>query len=157
VTRLRWEWEIPVDEHSVFMIPGRYVKNGSDRLVVLNSIARRIIESVRGDHPIWVFVFNGKPMARMNNSAWKRARTKTGLEQVRVHDLKHTFGFRLRAAGVGFEDRQFLLGHKSDHMTTHYSQPDISRLIQAAEAVTRTKSHKTPIRALSVVPTMVAK
>jgi hypothetical protein len=33
--------------------------------------------------------------------------------QVRVHDLEHTFGRRLRAAGAGFEDRQDLLGHRS--------------------------------------------
>jgi hypothetical protein len=32
---------------------------------------------------------------------------------VRVHDLKHTFGHRLRAVGVGFKDRKVLLGHKS--------------------------------------------
>jgi integrase len=40
---------------------------------------------------------------------------------IRVHDLKHTFGHRLRAAGVSFEDRQNLLGHKAAHVTTHYS------------------------------------
>ncbi len=42
---------------------------------------------------------------------------------------------RLRAAGVGFEDRQDLLGHKSERITTHYSAPDIARLIEAAEKV----------------------
>jgi integrase len=48
----------------------------------------------------------------MLNSAWKRARKRAGLS-VRVNDLKHTFGRRLRAAGVSFEDKQDLLGHKS--------------------------------------------
>jgi len=38
--------------------------------------------------------------SRMFNSAWKRARAEAGLEQVRVHDLKHTCGHRLRAVGV---------------------------------------------------------
>ena len=33
-------------------------------------------------------------------SGWKRARLRAELPQVRVHDLKHTFGRRLRAAGV---------------------------------------------------------
>jgi integrase len=42
-----------------------------------------------------------------------------GFRKVRVHDLKHTFGRRLRAAGVSFEDRQDLLGHKSGRITTH--------------------------------------
>jgi len=27
------------------------------------------------------------------------------------------------AAGVGLEDRKILLGHTSDHVTTHYSAP----------------------------------
>jgi integrase len=39
-----------------------------------------------------------------------------GFRSIRVHDLKHTYGHRLRAAGVGFEDRKLLLGHKSEHV-----------------------------------------
>ncbi len=54
----------------------------------------------------------------MLNSAWLRARKEVDL-QVRVHDLKHTFGRRLRAAGVSFEDRQDLLGHRLGKITTH--------------------------------------
>lgn len=152
VTRLQWEWETELAGRKVFLIPGRYVKNGSDRLVVLNSIARRIVETVRGEHPVWVFTYMGRPMYRMNNSAWKRARERAGLLQVRVHDLKHTFGYRLRAAGVGFEDRQDLLGHKSERITTFYSAPDVVRLTEAAEAVVRAKYHDSPIRGLSLVP-----
>lgn len=57
--------------------------------------------------------------------------------ETNVHDLKHTFGRRLRAAGVSFEDRQQdLLGHRSGRITTHYSAAELSRLIQAAETVT---------------------
>ena len=41
----------------------------------------------------------------------------------------------MRAAGVGFEDRQLLLGHKAGHVTTHYSAPEIEALIQASEKV----------------------
>ncbi len=61
---------------------------------------------------------------------------------MRVHDLKHTFGRRLRAAGVSFEDRQDLLGHKSGRITTHYSAAEITNLIAAANTVV--KSRKTP-------------
>ena len=60
---------------------------------------------------------------------------RVGLPQVRVHDLKHTFGHRLRAAGVPFEERQDLLGHRSGRITTHYSAPDIARLLETAEGV----------------------
>ena len=54
---------------------------------------------------------------------------------VRVHDLKHTFGRRLRAAGVSFEDRQDLLGHRSGRITTHYSSADLQNLYEAANKV----------------------
>ena len=73
--------------------------------------------------------------ARMLNAAWLWARKKAGLPQVRVHDLKHTYGRRLRAAGVSFEDRQDLLGHRSGRITTHYSAAELSRLIDAANSV----------------------
>ena len=63
------------------------------------------------------------------------ARDRVNLASVRVHDLKHTFGRRLRAAGVSFEDRQDLLGHRSGRITTHYSAAELSRLIEAANSV----------------------
>jgi hypothetical protein len=71
----------------------------------------------------------------MLNSAWLRARRRAGLEQVRVHDLKHTYGRRLRAAGVSFEDRQDLLGHRSGKITTHYSAAELAQLIEASNQV----------------------
>lgn len=68
------------------------------------------------------------------------ARKRVGLT-VRVHDLKHTFGRRLRAAGVSFEDRQDLLGHKSGRITTHYSAAEIGSLIAAANKICETRQY----------------
>ena len=58
-----------------------------------------------------------------------------GLPQMLVHDLKHTFGRRLRAAGVSFEDRQDLLRSRAGRITTHYSAAELSHLIEAANSV----------------------
>ena len=52
-----------------------------------------------------------------------------------MHDLKHTFGRRLWAAGVSFEDRQDLLGHKSARITTHYSTAELMSLWKSANKV----------------------
>jgi integrase len=137
VCQLRWDWEVKVPElkTSVFIIPGTFVKNGDERLVVLNRVAQSVIEDVRGEDDEYVFTYRGKPVLRMMNSAWLKARNETSLEKVRVHDLKHTFGRRLRAAGVSFEDRQDLLGHRSGRMTTHYSAAELTKLIEAANKV----------------------
>ena len=61
-----------------------------------------------------------------------------------MHDLKHTFGRRLRAAGVSFEDRQDLLGHRSGRITTHYSTAELQNLLEAANRVCEEKSRKSP-------------
>lgn len=137
ICKLRWEWEIqvPIAEiGSVFIIPGERVKNGEERLVVLNRIARAVIERQRGKHPEYVFVYHGKPIHHMLNNGWKKARKLTGIP-ARVHDLKHTFGRRLRSAGVSFEDRQDLLGHKSSRITTHYSSAELLNLWEASNKV----------------------
>jgi integrase len=137
VCKLRWEWEVPVPEleTSVFIVPGRYVKNAEDRLIVLNRIAASVVEAQRGKHATHVFAYQGSPVTRMLNSAWLRARKAAELPQVRVHDLKHTFGRRLRSAGVSFEDRQDLLGHRSGRITTHYSAAELTKLLEAANRV----------------------
>lgn len=145
VCSLQWDWAVKVPElnTSVFIIPADFVKNGEERLVVLNQVARSVIEEMRGVHSTYVFTYRGNRIERMNNSAWKRARQKVGVN-VRVHDLKHTFGRRLRAAGVSFEDRQDLLGHRSGRITTHYSAAELTNLIEAANAVCGTNPHKSP-------------
>lgn len=142
VCALRWDWEIKLPELncSVFIIPDVKVKNRQDRLVVLNRIAKSVIDELRGQHAEYVFTYRDKPIANMLNSAWQKARIRAGLAQVRVHDLKHTFGRRLRAAGVSFEDRQDLLGHKSTRITTHYSAAELSSLIEAADKVSDGRS-----------------
>lgn len=146
VCRLRWEWEVDVPEleTSVFIIPGALVKNGKDRLVVLNMVAKAVVEDLRGQHPTHVFSCNGHPLSRMHNRAWIGACQRAGMAGLRVHDLKHTFGRRLRAAGVSFEDRQDLLGHKSTRVTTHYSRPELANLISEANKACQRGSRKSP-------------
>lgn len=126
---------VPQLDTSVFHIPQEFVKNGDERLVVLNDVACSVVTARRGKHPTHVFAHRGKPLARMLNNGWRRAREAVGLDSVRVHDLKHTFGRRLRAAGVSFEDRQDLFGHRSGRITTHYSAAELTRLIEAANSV----------------------
>jgi integrase len=137
ICNLQWDWEVAVAEldTSVFIIPASRAKNGEERVVVLNRIARSVVDARRGAHGQYVFAFKGRPVRHMLNSAWKKARARVGLDHVRVHDLKHTFGRRLRASGVSFEDRQDLLGHRSGRITTHYSAADLSRLLEAANSM----------------------
>lgn len=76
-----------------------------------------------------------RPVHTMNNTAFQTARRKTGLDRLRVHDLRHTFGQRLRNAGVSEEDRALLLGHAMTGMPQHYATATIARLVEAANKV----------------------
>ena len=146
VCQLQWNWEVRVPElsTSVFIIPGEKVKNREERLVVLNRVATSVIEEVRGVHPDYVFTYKGQPGRGINNSSWKRVRKEAGLPLVRVHDLKHTFGRRLRAASVPLETRKVLLGHRNGDITTHYSAPELEELLEAANRVCEEQSGKSP-------------
>jgi integrase len=119
ICQLQWEWErhIPELNTSLFVIPGANTKNGLDRWVPLNDIARQIIAEVRHRHPVYVFTrADGRTrVCQMSNKAWKKGRDRLNLP-VRIQDLRHTFEHRLRMAQVSLEDRQDLLGLKSSRI-----------------------------------------
>ena len=128
---LKWQDEIKAT--SLFILPGIRSKNGEERIIPLNSIAKRVVNDQRGKHDVFVFTKAGQPRKRINSHDWRNARKRAGIEQFRVHDLRHTFGRRLRAADVSFEDRQDLLGHRSTRITTHYSKAEVQNLMDAVE------------------------
>jgi integrase len=117
-------------------------------VVVLNRTARNVIEAKRGVHDKYVFTYRGERMDRIGNTAWKRAWRKAALPvlhdvQKGPHNLRHTFGRRLRAVGVPLETRKVLLGHTNGDITTHYSAAELAELIDAVERIT-SNSGKNP-------------
>lgn len=160
VCQLQWQWEVDVPElkTSVFLIPAfidtddgqqGLVKNREERLVVLNATAKSIVDARRDCHEDYVFSYRDKPILRMHNNGWKRAWKKAGLPVCGtytkgVHNLKHTFGRRLRAAGVPLETRKVLLGHTNGDITSHYSAPEIKELVDAANKVCSSSADKMP-------------
>jgi integrase len=151
VCQLRWDWEvaIPELETSVFILPETVTKTSTERVVVLNAIALRVIESQRGKHGEFVFTYRGNPVGKLNNSAWKRGWRKAGLPveagvRKGVHNLRHTFGRRLRSAGVPLETRKALLGHANGDITTHYSAAELNELKKAVEKIVDQRLAQTP-------------
>lgn len=145
VCNLRWEWEVYLEDLgcSVFIVPPRYVKGRKAwRPLVCNRVAQSIIDEQRGKHPEFVFTYQrGKtqePQAieTMNNNGWQKARKAVGLQDVRVHDLRHTVGMRLREAGVREETISDILWHSRGTMTAHYSVAQVRELLDALNLIT---------------------
>lgn len=165
VCKLRWEWERAVPElvRSVFVIPATEFKGKRPHVLILNDVAWKIVESCRGADEKFVFVWRRervknvdvepvmpyRPVHTMNNTAFQTARRKAGLDRLRVHDLRHTFGQRLRDAGVSEEDRALLLGHALTGMPQHYATATIARLVEAANKVQETRDRTTLLRVVN--------
>lgn len=147
---LRWEWLqlIPQMNRRLFVLPGDVTKNRRERVVPLNDIAWSVIkdEEKGVGH---VFTYQGEPMATaLNNTAWQKTRDRIRLD-VRIHDLRHTFGRRLRSVGVSHETRADLLGHDRGSVTTHYSMAELRELFNAVDRLTGKLKSVPVLRAIS--------
>ena len=123
---LRLDWQNVELEHKRV----RFVdtKNGEDRSVRLCDRACATMASLgpKGRGP--VFTFRGRPIESVK-AAFNAAREKAGVEDVRFHDLRHTFASRLVQGGVPLYDVMHLMGHKSLDMVQRYSHlaPDYQK------------------------------
>ncbi|MGZ8144004.1 MAG: tyrosine-type recombinase/integrase [Methylosarcina sp.] len=59
--------------------------------VPLNDEALAIIQLQVGRHDMYVFTYEGKPVTRANNHAWRKALVRAGISDFRWHDLRHTW------------------------------------------------------------------
>jgi len=147
---------VPEVGRSVFVIPPEAFKSKRAHVAIMNDAAWSIVQAQRGLDPIWVFPFRGRPIGTMNNNGWQRARREAGLQSVRVHDLRHTFACRLRAAGVPIEDRAALLGHATHSMAGHYASADVGRLMGQANLALRREETCTVLRVANGAPIRTA-
>ena len=69
-------------------------------------------------------------------SAWSTARKKAGLEDVRVHDLRHSFASLLINSGRSLYEVQRLLGHTQTRTTQRYAHLAPETLLAASNAAT---------------------
>lgn len=164
VCGLLWAWEVPVPEvgRSVFVVPASEFKSKRPHVLVLNDVAWRIVQSQRGKHAECVFVYRRErevniekaPVMKyrrietMNNTGFQAAREAAGI-RVRVHDFRHTYGQRLRDAGVPEEDRALLLGHAIEGMAQHYASATVARLVDMANRVSETRDRTTLLRVVN--------
>lgn len=152
VCNLQWEWEARVRLRkeltiSVFVVPRDHVKGRKqERVLICNSVAQGIVDEQRGVHPDYVFTYpkpKGKgrvehvPVQHINNTGWEKARDRAGLDDLHVHDLRHTVGMRLRNAGVSPRTQDAILWHETREMTDHYAIAQLREVYEALELIAR--------------------
>mgnify|MGYP002526583305 CR=1 FL=1 len=102
---------------------------GAPALDVLSKIMRL------PDNP---WVITGKnPGAHLNDlqPPWQRMRKRAGIEDVRIHDLRHTFASNAVAQGMSLPMIGKLLGHTQVQTTARYAHLAADPVKAAADAI----------------------
>ena len=100
----------------------RDAKTGA-RWVALSPTARQVLETITR-HPGNPRVISGrKASGRLANlnKPWIAVRKRAGLEDMRIHDLRHSFASRALALGENLPMIGKLLGHTQVQTTARYA------------------------------------
>jgi integrase len=140
---MRWQdinrdkriWTVPVS------------KNGRSRRIVLSSAAMDVIADCKSNAERLGLPVEGKDCIFVNPrtlkpydsfyAAWYLVRSQAGLDDVRIHDLRHTYASLLVNKGVSIYEVQTLLGHSSVQMTQRYAHLAPDRLHKRTEIVAK--------------------
>ena len=93
------------------------------RAVPLPHCAARVLSGLsRTPGNPWV-IAGARPGGRLSNlnDHWQRIRARAGLDDVRIHDLRHSFASRALALGESLPAIGRLLGHGEVHTTARYA------------------------------------
>lgn len=131
ITHARWE-HVSLEQKTL-LVP--LSKSGKPRLIALSQAALDLIGNLesRGKSE-WLFPSSktGQPCPALYYP-WDRVRKRAGLDNVRLHDLRHSYASNLVNGGVSLYVVQQLLGHTSPTTTQRYAHLQQDTLGKAAE------------------------
>ena len=116
-------------------------KLGKPRFLPMSDGVIQLLDSVPRHDCVWSFP-NPKTLKPYVSIfyAWNTARKRAGLEDVRIHDLRHSFASFLVNAGRSLYEVQRLLGHTQIKTTQRYAHLSHDTLLDATNTVTSTLS-----------------
>ena len=114
----------------------RKAKTGP-RTVWLSNAAQTIIARQPRTAPTWVFPSPKDPARPLSDNLrlWYRARRMAKVDDVRLHDLRHTVASQAVARGVPLPTVAKMLGHSQPAMTLRYAHVGDPELEAAAERI----------------------
>jgi len=130
ILNLSWG-EVDLERGLLFLADS---KTGA-RAVVLNQLSQDILKrQISNGTYVFPTEFEDRPRADLNKP-WRAVRRHANLEDVRLHDLRHSFASVGASAGMGLPIVGALLGHKQAATTERYAHLDASPLRQASNEI----------------------
>ena len=139
VVNLRWD-QIDLDRKCAW-IYGDQSKTGQPIAVPLNSAAMAVLQEQPQDSA-YVFTYKGRPVTRCNNTAWKKALARAGVQNFTWHNLRSTWASRHVMSGTSMFDLQHLGGWSSQAI--RYAALSAEHLAEASENVVRDGPNTVP-------------
>ncbi|HCC3243520.1 TPA: tyrosine-type recombinase/integrase [Legionella pneumophila] len=133
VTQLKWQ-DVDLNRRHTLVHPEES-KTKKAIPVPLNSQAVEILNQQKGKHPIFVFTYNGNPVTRCNNHAWRKALKRAGIKDFRWHDLRHTWASWHVQSGTSLHELQQLGGWSNYETVLRYAHLSGKHLQAAAERI----------------------
>jgi integrase len=131
VTQARWE-HVNLQQNTM-LVP--LSKSGRPRTISLSAAAVSLIAGLPSlGKSEWLFpsARTGRPCSALHYP-WERMRKRAGLDNVRLHDLRHSYASNLVNGGVSLYVVQQLLGHTNPQTTQRYAHLEQETLALAAE------------------------
>lgn len=138
------QWSHVDFDQAVWRIPD--TKNGSPHRVVLSPEMMEILKRRRKTaRSLFVFPGSGQTGHLVDiKRAWMRLLDRAGIEDLRVHDLRRTFGSWMLADGQSLSVIGKALGHKDIQSTMVYARLSVEQLRAPVNSISsRLMSHKT--------------
>ncbi|KAA9130882.1 site-specific integrase [Marinihelvus fidelis] len=130
---LRWE---QVDlRRGMAWVHADESKSGKAIVVPLNDDALEVLRRRHGEHPDYVFTYNGAPVARTTTKAWYKALDRAGISDFRWHDLRHTWASWHVQAGTSLQELQELGGWSCQEMVLRYAHLGGEHLKRASRRI----------------------
>jgi len=110
VTQLKWS-QVDLDKGHALIHPDES-KTKKAIPVPLNKQAISVIQSQKGKNTVFVFTYQGRPVSRCNNHAWRKALQRANIDDFRWHDLRHTWASWHVQKGTALHELQQLVRHQ---------------------------------------------
>lgn len=124
-------------EKARWVIPGTWSKHGDEMVVPLTREAAALLSGMkeRRGASAWVFPSEKAKSGHLEEpkAAWMRLLQAAGIADLRLHDLRRTFGSRLAETGASGAVIAAAMGHKSLQSARSYLHLQVDAVREAAE------------------------